>query len=329
MREQAHPDHRRRRADRLAHRRSARRRAAARDRRPRQLRARPAREPRRRRCRGAASRSSRATSATAPLLAERHARASTSSSTRRRSASRSAPKSRALALDVLVDGTFNVLEAAVKAGVAKVVAASSASVYGAGRRLPDRPSSITPTTTARIYGAAKAFNEGLLRSFNEMYGLKYVALRYFNVYGPRMDVYGAYTEVLIRWMERIAAGQPPLIFGDGTQTMDFVHVARHRPGEHARRESRRSPTRSSTSRAAPRPACNELRGDAAARHGLVDSRPSTRRRARSTRCRAGSPTRARPSRMLGFEADDLARGGPARRWSSGGGSERATAQVVA
>ena len=57
-----------------------------------------------------------------------------------------------------------------------------------------------------------------------MYGLNYVALRYFNVYGPRMDVYGAYTEVLIRWMERIAAGEPPIIHGDGSQTMDFVHV---------------------------------------------------------------------------------------------------------
>jgi len=68
------------------------------------------------------------------------------------------------------------------------------------------------------------FNEGLLRSFHEMYGLDYVALRYFNVYGPRMDIYGAYTEVLIRWMERIAAGQPPLILGDGTQTMDFVYI---------------------------------------------------------------------------------------------------------
>jgi UDP-glucose 4-epimerase len=57
-----------------------------------------------------------------------------------------------------------------------------------------------------------------------MYGLDYVALRYFNVYGPRMDVHGVYTEVLVRWMERIAAGQPPLIHGDGRQSMDFVHV---------------------------------------------------------------------------------------------------------
>jgi UDP-glucose 4-epimerase len=68
------------------------------------------------------------------------------------------------------------------------------------------------------------FNEGLLKAFHEMYGLDYVALRYFNVYGPRMDVHGAYTEVLIRWMDRIDAGQPPLILGDGSQTMDFIYV---------------------------------------------------------------------------------------------------------
>jgi UDP-glucose 4-epimerase len=64
----------------------------------------------------------------------------------------------------------------------------------------------------------------LLRSFHHMYGLDYVALRYFNVYGERMDVNGAYTEVLIRWMERIASRQPPRIFGDGRHTMDFIHV---------------------------------------------------------------------------------------------------------
>ncbi|TML30119.1 MAG: NAD-dependent epimerase/dehydratase family protein, partial [Actinobacteria bacterium] len=55
--------------------------------------------------------------------------------------------------------------------------------------------------------------------------LDYVALRYFNVYGPRMDIHGLYTEVLIRWMERLVAGEPALILGDGAQTMDFVHVA--------------------------------------------------------------------------------------------------------
>ena len=128
-----------------------------------------------------------------------------------------------LALDVLATGTFNVLSAAVNAQVRKIVAASSASVYGLADTFPTSEDH-HPYHNQTIYGAAKAFNEGLLRSFHEMYGLNYVALRYFNVYGPRMDVFGAYTEVLIRWMERIAAGEPPLIFGDGTQTMDFVHV---------------------------------------------------------------------------------------------------------
>ena len=126
-----------------------------------------------------------------------------------------------LALEVLVDGTFTVLEAAAQHHVDKLVFASSASVYGLAESFP---------TTERhhhhnndtFYGAAKSFNEGMARSFRAMYGLDYVGLRYFNVYGPRMDVHGLYTEVLVRWMERIADGQPPLIFGDGRQTMDFV-----------------------------------------------------------------------------------------------------------
>ncbi|NHC38170.1 NAD-dependent epimerase/dehydratase family protein [Scytonema millei] len=128
-----------------------------------------------------------------------------------------------LALEVLANGTFNVLEAAVSAGVKKVVAASSASIYGMAEAFPTTESH-HPYNNRTIYGAAKTFNEGLLRSFYDMYGLDYVALRYFNVYGPRMDIYGVYTEVLIRWMDRIAAGQPPLIFGDGKQTMDFVYI---------------------------------------------------------------------------------------------------------
>ncbi|MFC8682209.1 NAD-dependent epimerase/dehydratase family protein [Microbacterium ureisolvens] len=128
-----------------------------------------------------------------------------------------------LALEVLVDGTFNVVESAAKHRVKKLIAASSASVYGMAEEFP---------TTERhhhenndtLYGAAKTFNEGLIRSFRAMQGLDYVLLRYFNVYGPRMDVHGLYTEVLVRWMERIADGKPPLIFGDGRQTMDFVCV---------------------------------------------------------------------------------------------------------
>lgn len=128
-----------------------------------------------------------------------------------------------LALDVLVGGTFNVVEAAARAKVRKLVAASTASVYGMADTFPTSETH-HPYHNRTFYGAAKAFNEGILRSFNEMTGLSYVALRYFNVYGPRMDVFGAYTEVLIRWMERIDAGIPPLILGDGLQTMDFIHA---------------------------------------------------------------------------------------------------------
>ena len=128
-----------------------------------------------------------------------------------------------LALEVLVDGTYNVFEAAAQHEVRKIVASSSASVYGLAEEFPTRESH-HPYANDTLYGAAKTFNEGLLRSMHAMYGLDYVALRYFNVYGPRMDVYGLYTEVLVRWMERISDGKPPLIFGDGAQTMDFVYI---------------------------------------------------------------------------------------------------------
>ncbi len=128
-----------------------------------------------------------------------------------------------LAHEVLATGTFNLLEAAVAAKVKRFVSASSASIYGQAESFP--------TTehhhgygNRTIYGAIKLYNEGLLRSFYEMYGLNYVALRYFNVYGPRMDAFGVYTEVMIRWMERLSKGQPCLILGDGSQTMDFVFV---------------------------------------------------------------------------------------------------------
>jgi UDP-glucose 4-epimerase len=129
-----------------------------------------------------------------------------------------------LALEVLVDGTYNVVEAAAEANVRKLVAASSASVYGLAEEFPTTERH-HPYANDTLYGAAKVFNEGLLRSFHAMTGLDYVALRYFNVYGPRMDIHGVYTEVLVRWMERIAAGEPPMILGDGSQTMDFVFTA--------------------------------------------------------------------------------------------------------
>jgi UDP-glucose 4-epimerase len=123
--------------------------------------------------------------------------------------------------EVLVNGTFNVVEACVEAGVRKLVAASSASVYGLADTFP------TPETHALYhnrtwYGAAKIANEACYRSFADMTGLNYIALRYFNIYGPRMDVFGKYTEVLIRWLDCLDRGTPPRIYGDGRQTMDFV-----------------------------------------------------------------------------------------------------------
>ena len=104
-----------------------------------------------------------------------------------------------------------------------MVVASSASIYGQAEEFPTTEQH-HGYANRTIYGAIKLYGEGMLRSFHEMYGLNYVALRYFNVYGPRMDAFGVYTEVMIRWMERLAKGQPCLILGDPSQTMDFVFV---------------------------------------------------------------------------------------------------------
>jgi UDP-glucose 4-epimerase len=127
------------------------------------------------------------------------------------------------AMQVMCDGSFNVVEAAREAGVSKVLAASSASIYGLAETFPTKENH-HPYNNQTWYGAAKVMLEGLLRSYHSMSGLPYVALRYFNVYGPRMDLHGKYTEVLIRWMQRIDAGLPPIILGDGRQTMDFIYI---------------------------------------------------------------------------------------------------------
>lgn len=127
------------------------------------------------------------------------------------------------AVDVMVRGTQHVLDAAVKHSVTKVLAASSASVYGEPVYLP--MDEAHPFNNRTLYGALKIANEQMLRAYADMYGLPYVALRPFNVYGPRMDVFGLYTEVMIRWLERLDRGEAPVIHGDGTQTMDFVYVA--------------------------------------------------------------------------------------------------------
>ncbi|MEP7030041.1 MAG: NAD-dependent epimerase/dehydratase family protein [Pseudolabrys sp.] len=123
------------------------------------------------------------------------------------------------ALETMVDGTFELAQLCADSGVEKIIYASSASIYGMADSFPisERHHSNSDRT---FYGVAKLFGEGVLRAL----GVPHTALRYFNVYGPRMDIHGRYTEVLVRWMERIDAGAPPIIFGDGKQTMDFVDV---------------------------------------------------------------------------------------------------------
>ena len=126
-------------------------------------------------------------------------------------------------LDVLAGGTLNVFEAAAEAKVRKVVYASSASVYGAAEEFPTTEKH-HPYGNRTLYGAAKLFDEGIARHFYDMNGLPSVGLRYFNVYGPRMDLTGAYTEVFIRWLDCAEEGRRPQIHGDGSATMDFVYV---------------------------------------------------------------------------------------------------------
>lgn len=124
--------------------------------------------------------------------------------------------------EVMIDGTFNVLEAAVKNKVKKMIMASSVSVYGEPSYTPMDENH--PYNNTTMYGAAKIANEHMALAFNKMYNIPIVLLRYFNVYGPRMDILGAYTEVLIKWLEKLDARESPVIHGDGKQALDFVCV---------------------------------------------------------------------------------------------------------
>lgn len=127
------------------------------------------------------------------------------------------------ALEVMYDGTFNVLQACVAHRVKKFIFASTASVYGQADTFPTSEQH-HPYNNYTLYGAAKLANELMCRSFQHMHGLDYNIVRFFNIYGPRMDIYGKYTEVLIRWYHLIKEGKPPLIFGDGKQTMDYIYI---------------------------------------------------------------------------------------------------------
>ena len=127
------------------------------------------------------------------------------------------------AVEVNIVGTFNVIEAAQRAGVKKVVYSSSASVYGDALETPMTEEH--PFNNRTTYGATKIAGEQLFRAFNEQHGLDYVGLRYMNVYGPRMDYKGTYVSVIMKVLDKIEAGEAPQIFGDGSQAYDFVHVS--------------------------------------------------------------------------------------------------------
>jgi UDP-glucose 4-epimerase len=121
-----------------------------------------------------------------------------------------------------VIGTLNVLLAARDCGVRRVVFASSSSVYGASTALPKeehaRPEPISP------YAVAKLAGEGYCRSFREVYGLETIALRYFNVFGPRQDPLSQYSAVIPRFISALFSGEPITIFGDGDQSRDFTYI---------------------------------------------------------------------------------------------------------
>ena len=126
------------------------------------------------------------------------------------------------AIDINVVGTWNVIEAAREAGVKRVVYSSSASVYGDAVVTPMTEEH--PFNNRTLYGATKIAGEQFFRSQYEQHALPYVGLRYMNIYGPRMDYKGTYVCVIMKVLDRIDAGERPVIFGDGSQTYDFIHV---------------------------------------------------------------------------------------------------------
>lgn len=127
------------------------------------------------------------------------------------------------AFEVMVQASLNIANFSVKYKVSKVIYSSTASIYGLAQNFPT-PETDNPYNNQTFYGAAKTWGEQLFRSYKFMYDLDYIALRYFNVYGERMDTDGKYTEVMIKWLDCIKNNCQPKIFGDGTDSMDFVHV---------------------------------------------------------------------------------------------------------
>jgi len=126
------------------------------------------------------------------------------------------------AIETNITGTFNVLQAAAKHGVQKVVFSSTGSVYGEPLYLPMDESH--PYNNETIYGATKIAGEQFCRNFQREHKLAFAALRYFNVYGTRQHIKGAYAQIVPRWYDLMTNGQPITIFGDGSQTMDMTYV---------------------------------------------------------------------------------------------------------
>jgi UDP-glucose 4-epimerase len=126
------------------------------------------------------------------------------------------------AFEVNVRGTFNVMEACIKAGVKRLAYSSSASVYGDAIEEPMTEDH--PFNNKNFYGATKICGEAMLRAFHYRYGLDYVGLRYMNVYGPRQDYQGAYIAVIMKMLDAIDRGEGPTIYGDGSEAFDFVAV---------------------------------------------------------------------------------------------------------
>jgi nucleoside-diphosphate-sugar epimerase len=126
------------------------------------------------------------------------------------------------AIEVNVVGTYNVIEACRDLGVRRVVFSSSASVYGNALTVPMTEEHLFNNRT--MYGATKIAGEQFFRAFNDMHKLNYVGLRYMNVYGPRMDYKGTYVSVIMKVLDCIDQGKPPVIHGDGSQSYDFIHV---------------------------------------------------------------------------------------------------------
>lgn len=125
--------------------------------------------------------------------------------------------------DVNIQGTLNVLLAARKNRVRRVVFASSAAIYGEEPTLPKTESMLPEPISP--YGVEKLTAEHYLRTFALLYGVETVALRYFNVFGPRQDPASPYSGVISIFVQRLLAGKPLTIFGDGLQSRDFVYVA--------------------------------------------------------------------------------------------------------